>query len=76
MIKARATLADGRPLYALGLSDGNLQRLREGKPIFFDMADMGSTGKMLIFWGATEAEMYEWFKDHLPETTPGGPAHG
>jgi hypothetical protein len=38
MLKAKATLTDGRPLYVMGLSSGKLQLLRKGKPIFFDAA--------------------------------------
>lgn len=71
MIKAKATMADGRPFYVIGLSDGNLQRLRENKPIFFDMAEVGSSGKMCIFWGETEAAMMEELKEFLPETPKG-----
>lgn len=66
MLKAKATLADGRPLYVLGLSELNLQRLREGKPIFFDMCEIGGTGQMVIFWGETEVEMAKLFEGMEP----------
>jgi hypothetical protein len=58
MIKARATSADGTPIFIVGLSDGNLGRLREGKPILFEMSQIGGgPGRMLIYWGATEEAM-------------------
>jgi len=54
MIKMR--FRDG--LILLGLSDGNLRRLRAGEPIMFDGADLGLEGcRFGIFWGADEQSM-------------------
>lgn len=42
----------------LGLSELNLTRLREGKPIQFPLSDLGlGTGLMWIVYGATEADI-------------------
>jgi len=71
MLKAKATMADGRPFYVIGLSEGNLRRLREGKPILFDMCEIGGIGQMAIFWGETEAEMAKLFEGNGTTTTEG-----
>lgn len=40
MLKAGCTTGDGRTLILLGLSEGNLTKLREGKPIHFLMKEL------------------------------------
>ena len=40
--------------YAFGLSEENIKRLKEGQPIKVDLAQMGGTGSVLIFYGETE----------------------
>jgi len=69
MIKALAHDDDGKPMYIVGLSEHNLRLLRDGKPIAFDMAQMGGEGRMLIFYGVTEEAMARELKKHmrLPE---------
>lgn len=57
MIKALCHDADDKPMYIIGLSEGNLRLLREGRPIAFDMAEMGGEGRMMIFYGVTEKAM-------------------
>ena len=47
----------GRPLYVLGLSALNLQRLREGKPITIELEALGGVGEVLLFAGENEADM-------------------
>jgi len=49
VIKARAG-----ELRILGLTDENLQRLREGQPILFDNDWEGETGKTAIIYGKDE----------------------
>lgn len=63
MIKASAKMADGQHLLVLGLSDGNLQRLKHGDPIAFDVTALHipkteTVGKIMIFYGATEEECF------------------
>jgi hypothetical protein len=43
--------------YAFGLSEGNIELLKEGRPIKVDLAAMGGTGTVLIFYGRTEQNM-------------------
>lgn len=62
MIKFHATNpANGRKILGLGLSHGNLDRLKEGKPIHFNAEQMGLTdlrvNEVLIYVGETEDSM-------------------
>lgn len=58
---------DGRRLVGFGISEGNIGKLREGKPIVVDLDEMipGCKMEVLIFYGATEREMYEEIKPML-----------
>jgi hypothetical protein len=40
-----------------GLSETNMVRLREGKPIKIDMSELGLPGSVIIFYGETEEKM-------------------
>lgn len=57
MIKARGNGPGGRDTIILGLSHGNLDRLRAGEPIKFDGTPYGFAGDVLIFAGETEISM-------------------
>lgn len=57
MIKARGIGPDGRNVLVLGLSHGNLDRLRAGEPIQFDGAPYGYPGTIFIFAGKDEFAM-------------------
>ncbi len=73
MIKARATLADDRPLFVIGLSAMNFTKLREGKPIVFNLESMGGVGEVLIMFGETETEIAAELADFIgPQTTVSG----
>lgn len=52
-----------QPLIGLGLSEGNLKKLREGKPIFIMREELGIDFNLLIFWGKTEEEIQRKLKD-------------
>ena len=53
------------PIVGLGLSDGNLERLRQGKPIVIDLQKMNPLfkGNIIIFWGPTEQAMADYLRD-------------
>lgn len=53
MMRAHGRTADGRPLLILGLEAGNIERLKLGQPIHFDMAPHGITGDCVIVYGET-----------------------
>jgi hypothetical protein len=62
VIKATARMRDGRVLLVIGISDGNVERLKEGEPIYFDPAALrippGATiGAITLFYGRDEAEL-------------------
>ena len=57
MVKAGATNNEGKPVVILGLSEGNLQRLRQGKPILVDLLPFGMDGQAVITYGKTEADI-------------------
>jgi hypothetical protein len=66
MIKARSG-----DLVIFGLSRVNLEKLQEGKPIFFDGAEIGvSDYRFLIMFGETEGEIMM----ELEKATVGGTA--
>lgn len=54
MIKATGTSEDGRKFVLLGLSEMNLTKLREGKPIHIYGAELGIAHDIIICWGPTE----------------------
>ena len=69
MIKMTGQSKDGRTLVTLGLSEGNLKRLREGKPIHIFGAEMDLPVDICIFWGETEEKLVEMVKPFIsPET--------
>jgi hypothetical protein len=47
----------GRQMIGLGLSDGNLGKLRQGQPIHIMGEELGIDYDLLIFWCKTEADM-------------------
>ena len=57
MVKASIKDANGRVTYIFGLSALNLDRLREGKPISFDLEQLGGAGHVYIMFGETEAHI-------------------
>lgn len=59
MIKAQATMPDGRVLIVMGISQANVDRLKAGDPIYFDPAALqiapGTViGGITLFYAATE----------------------
>lgn len=54
---------NGKDVIGLGLSDGNIDLLRNDQPIIIDGSQMDLPHDILIFWGKTEKDMYERFKN-------------
>ena len=68
MLKARANGRDGE-LLIFGLSEMNLKKLKEGRPIQIDLTEMGLNGTMLIFYGKDEIAMAKQLEPFLgPDT--------
>jgi hypothetical protein len=61
MIKFRAMQENGRELVGLGLSDNNLDKLRQGMPIAIGKGrnDIGLPFDILIFHGETEQDIVD-----------------
>jgi hypothetical protein len=62
MVKAKATMSDGRAMIVLGISEGNVTRLRRGHPLYFDPSELriepGTViGAITLFYGGTDAEL-------------------
>jgi len=66
MVKATSKDAAGRITYLFGLSALNLQRLREGKPISFELEPLGGSGHVYIMFGETEELIVEELQGILP----------
>lgn len=58
MVKAIARGKDGRQVLVLGISAGNVDRLKQGQPIYFDMGQLhtpdSAIGHVTIFYGESE----------------------
>jgi hypothetical protein len=67
VIKARLTTEDGRGVLILGLSEGNIQQLKAGKPIMFDASAFGVDGEVYIMYGKTELDICNELKLPVPQ---------
>lgn len=61
MIKFVTEGIDGVPLIGLGISAGNVKKLKEGQPILVRGKEIGrpEVGNIMIFYGKTEKDMTE-----------------
>lgn len=61
---------NSKKLVGFGLSAGNLEKLKEGRPISIDLDEMipGSGMEILIFYGETDKSLYKDIKPHLRNT--------
>lgn len=70
----RARLSNGT--FVFGIDAENVKRLRLGKPIVIDLAELGGTDKLCIMYGTTMAdilrEMEEATGQKLPPVQPQG----
>lgn len=62
MFKAKALLDNGTTLLVMGITAGNVDRLKQGQPIAFNTADLhiapGETvSHVTLFYAETEAEL-------------------
>lgn len=70
MIKFTANLDDNKKLIGIGLSHGNLERLKEGKPIKINGPDIGLPDmEILIFSGSTEMAMAKQLDPYITAST-------
>lgn len=63
MIKFLVNGKNGGQLVGLGLSEGNIKNLKEGKPILIKLDELGIEGiDVLIHYGETEEAIVEDFR--------------
>lgn len=65
MILARGTGEDGSPVYILGLSEGNIERLKDGDPLVIDNNELGFSGATVILYGKTEDDITDNLSRHF-----------
>jgi len=74
MVKAKAVGPDGRTVIVMGISDGNVARLKAGQPIAFDPAALKiapgtDIGLIALFYAATDQELARTLKTLIgPDT--------
>jgi hypothetical protein len=71
MIKLGGTTKSGRKFVLLGLSEMNIVRLREKKPLVVHGVEIGlpELETLIICWGQTEDDLAYDFKEFIDENT-------
>ena len=64
MLKAKLTDKEGKPVFLVGLSDRNLEKLKQDQPIMFDLETIQGEGTLFIFSAPTEADMIQQLRGH------------
>jgi hypothetical protein len=65
MIKFVAQGKNGQTIVGLGLSEGNIKRLKQGDPMYFSLEELGIEGiDVTIVYGETEDAIKADFKKH------------
>lgn len=70
MIKFQFIGKDGSSHIGLGLSEANIQKLKQNLPIVVNLAEISDlAGKVMIFYGKTEAHMEDRLSEFIgPDT--------
>ncbi len=71
MIKFTADMNGGRKLIGIGLTAGNIERLKQGKPIHISLEEMGLPWRadIGILYGETEDSLREELSEFITEKT-------
>jgi len=69
MIKATMKGKDDRNILLLGLSQENVNRLKEGKPIHINGDELGLDNDVVLIYGETEAHIYKELQPMIGTTT-------
>lgn len=72
MIRARLERpGDERgPVFFLGLEAGNVERLKDGRPVLVDLRELGGEGEVCIAYGETLRDIADEMESHgvkIPE---------
>lgn len=66
MIKFKAMAKNGRTLLGFGITDKNIELLKEGHPVKANMWDLGLKGlDVVIFYGGSDEEMIKIVEDNV-----------
>lgn len=71
MILARAHI-NGEPHLILGLEGGNIERLKDGQPIYQDLGLVKMEGRVLILFGETKGHIVAELERAGFQITEGG----
>lgn len=69
MIKFKVTGERGEVHLGFGISERNVELLKQGKPIHIDLNEMGINGSIMILYGKTEAEVLSMLKPFIGKDT-------
>ena len=69
MIRATMQSTSGRRVILLGLEEGNVDRLRAGKPMHIHCDDMGFAGEIVIILGKDVEALHAMVKPMLSPDT-------
>ncbi len=64
MIKFKTTGKNGAVLLGFGLEEGNIERLKAGQPIYFQLDELGIEGHdVMIMYGKDQADITKQLED-------------
>lgn len=64
MIKTLINAPNGTKIVGLGLSEGNIQKLKSGQPVYLHLDELGIEGiDVLIHYGKTEEAIITEFQE-------------
>jgi len=69
MIKATMQTNEGKNIVLLGLSEENVKRLKENKPIHVNGNELGLDHDVIIMYGQTEQHLYDELKPMIGAKT-------
>ncbi len=69
MIRFKVTDDFGRVSLGFGLSERNIELLKQSKPIHIDLDEMGLNASIMIMYGKTETDLMETLKPFIGKDT-------
>jgi len=69
MIKGKANQENGRELVILGISQENVTRLKEGKPIMVHGTEIKIPVDIMIYYGATDQDLVKQMRPAMETDT-------
>jgi hypothetical protein len=69
MIKFKVIDPNGVPGFGFGLSEENINLLKQGKPIIIELSEMGGIGRIMIMYGKTETDLVAALQPFMDNAT-------